>query len=910
MLSLGPLAFATPWILAALAVLPVLWWLLRVTPPAPRVQEFPAIRLLRDLVAREETPARTPLWLLLLRLVLAALVILALARPLLNPDAALPGGGPLLLVVDNGWAAGRDWPARQDLMERLIAQAERAGRPVVLLATAPSPTAEPPHLVGPSAAADARRDVQALTPSPWPVDRMAALAALDRLPTERAPYTVWLSDGVADAGAEALATRLRRLGGLEVVGDGPDRPALLLRPPTAEGLDLVVPVERSDSALPQTATIRAVATDGRLLGAADVRFTAGAARAEARLNLPTELRNEAAALRLDGQNTAGATLLLDEGVRRRPVGLVSGRGEGEEQPLLSDLHYLDRALSPFAEIRRGDIGSLLQRELSVLILADVGSLSGGEAEQLDAWVRKGGVLLRFAGPRLARNADTLTPVRLRSGDRALGGALSWSVPARLAPFPETSPFHGLTVPEDVTVSRQVLAEPSLELPDRTWARLEDGTPLVTAEKRGNGFTVLVHTTAGPDWSNLSLSGLFVEMLRRVVALSAGVATAEGAGTLAPLELLDGQGRLVAPGVTAFPLPAERLARAPAELLGPRHPPGFYGIPEARRALNLAPAVATLQPLEPLLSGMARGLYGVRGEVDLKPLLLTAALMLLVADLFIGLALRGLLRGARAGRGIAALAALLLLTLPPSAKAQERPLDVDKAIQATAQTWLAYVVTGDAAVDAVSKAGLEGLSYELGQRTAAETAGAMAVDVDADELSFYPLIYWPVTPAQPPLSDRAREKLTAYLRQGGMLLIDTRDQGVTGGRGPGGPQLEALLSGLDIPPLAPITPEHVLTKSFYLLQDFPGRYAGGEVWAEAQSGSVNDGVSGVIIGAADWAGAWAVDGQGRPMYAVVPGPERQREMAYRFGINLVMYALTGNYKADQVHVPAILERLGQ
>jgi len=95
-----------------------------------------------------------------------------------------------------------------------------------------------------------------------------------------------------------------------------------------------------------------------------------------------------------------------------------------------------------------------------------------------------------------------------------------------------------------------------------------------------------------------------------------------------------------------------------------------------------------------------------------------------------------------------------------------------------------------------------------------------------------------------------------------------------------------------------------------MQDFPGRFAGGTLWIESAEGRVNDGVSSVIIGANDWAGAWAIDEQGRPLFPAVPGGERQREMAFRFGVNLVMYALTGNYKTDQVHVPYILERLGQ
>jgi uncharacterized protein DUF4159 len=109
---------------------------------------------------------------------------------------------------------------------------------------------------------------------------------------------------------------------------------------------------------------------------------------------------------------------------------------------------------------------------------------------------------------------------------------------------------------------------------------------------------------------------------------------------------------------------------------------------------------------------------------------------------------------------------------------------------------------------------------------------------------------------------------------------------------------------------PVPPDHVLTKSFYLLHEFPGRWNTGQVWVEPVEDRVNDGVASVIVGSNDWAGAWAVDGQGRPAFAVVPGGEPQREMALRFGVNLVMYVLTGNYKTDLVHVPAILERLGQ
>src|ERR1700756_1269668 len=160
MLALGSLAFVSPWLLVALAALPIIWWLLRVTPPAPRRIAFPAIRLLLGLVPREETPARTPLWLILLRMLLAALVILALAHPLLNPQARLASTGPILVVVDDGWAAARDWPARQAALNELLAEAEREDRQIVLVTTAGAAD-QPPAALQPMRAADARAAVQA-----------------------------------------------------------------------------------------------------------------------------------------------------------------------------------------------------------------------------------------------------------------------------------------------------------------------------------------------------------------------------------------------------------------------------------------------------------------------------------------------------------------------------------------------------------------------------------------------------------------------------------------------------------------------------------------------------------------------------------------------------------------------------
>ena len=110
-------------------------------------------------------------------------------------------------------------------------------------------------------------------------------------------------------------------------------------------------------------------------------------------------------------------------------------------------------------------------------------------------------------------------MRLRTGGRDVGGAMSWGEPKALAAFAETSPFFGLAIPADIAVNAQVMAQPDPTLADRVIAQLTDGTPLVTRKPLGTGEIVLFHVTANAEWSNLPLSGLFVQMLERLAVSS-------------------------------------------------------------------------------------------------------------------------------------------------------------------------------------------------------------------------------------------------------------------------------------------------------------------------------------------------------------------------------------------------------
>lgn len=916
MLSLGLIAFTAPWVLAALAALPIIWWLLRVTPPAPRLVRFPAIRLLFRLREKEDTPSKTPWWLLLLRLLVVALAILGLAQPLWNPGGAFSASGPLVLVVDNGWAAAANWDKRRTLVADMIEKAEREKRQVVLVHTArksSSAPIEPSRLLRP---ADAKALFQAMQPEPWPVDRKAATEALRKVQLPSRGNIVWLSDGIESPDLGPFVAALQRLGTVAVQVDGPDAQPLLLHAPRLSGESIVFRIERPDGERPAAYMARAFSEDGRGVARERIDFRPGEKFIEASMRLPTELRNRISRIDIERHASAGAVLLLDERLRRRPVGLVAPTAVGGSQPLLSDVYYLDRALAPYSELRRGSVTDLLQRPLSVVVLTDTAPASAEEQVQLRKWVNDGGVLIRFAGPLLSETSDELVPVPIRTGDRTFGGALSWTKPLTLGNFDQNSPFAGLPVPKEVTVSRQVLAEPTVDLQKKTWARLEDGTPLVTADRRGKGMIILVHTTASPDWSNLPLSGLFVEMLRRMVELSHGVAAGgeDRPLNLAPYQTLDGFGRLGTPPPSALGIESSTLDKV---VIGPQHPPGLYGDAANRRGVNLSVSVTSVRPLGDLPSGMEKSVYRDSTEVDLKPWLLAAALALLLFDLFLSFFLRGLFYRRVPGPGtstaakaaaVLALAVAATFVLPQDGFAQSRRLEPsDPAIRATKETVLAYVMTGDGETDRVSRAALLGLGRVLTERTSVEPAEPQGINPNIDELAFYPVIYWPVTAGQSAPTREGVNRLQSYLRNGGMIIFDVRNQG-SAMEDAG--HLRRIVQGLNIPALTRMPDDHVLTRAYYLLPRFPGRFASNPVWVARADQAAKDGVSPVIIGSNDWAAAWAIDERGRGMFPVSPGGEVQREYAYRAGVNMVMYALSGNYKADQVHVPTILKRLGQ
>lgn len=927
MLSLGSLVFSSPWVLAALAGVPLAYWIIKAIPPAPQRLFFPATWLTRKLDSENTTSQSAPWWLIALRLLMLTCLILALADPSLRKPIHRGADGPVIMVIDNDWSAAADWEERITLAKETLGRFKQDGRAVAIVPTAPPLGGWPKDV--PLLGFDLGTATQTLAmmqPQAWGPDYKATLANVRALTSAENASTLYLTSGIDHGKAEDALTAIDTAAPLEILAlrdAGLRQVAIANVRASAAGFDVLLVRREGEPAL----TIGLGITDdrGTLLARESVRFDRDVAKLDTRLTLPVQLRGRVAKMHIEGTRHAAATYVFDARSQRPLVGIVSAQSSVTDQPLQTPYYYLSRALQPFATLERGDLTALLKQNPSVMLLPDQGRLALQQEQAMLRFVGGGGTLIRFAGPNLFASddvrTDALLPTPLRPEPRVVGGALSWSAAQPIAPFPADSPFFGISINEDIRVERQALMRTGGTQQTQIWARLADGTPLITARAQGSGTIVLFHTSANAAWSNLALSGTFVEMLQRLLQISkSGASTGGNASELMTLtKRINGFGQLVNSSLPTPPIARSALATKPSSAA---LPPGLYEGQRTVTALNMAANAGPLTPrtrLRPLQDAAGALPYrtvdgpqerSLRGPIlvilFLLALLDVAATFLLHSRSGFKLPWRTFKRTA----GSTALAVGLMVgaaITPKTAKAQTpNPAELTENVR------LACLRTGTSAIDALCLQGLNALSRQLNMRTSVWTGEAQSVAPTSDNLGVYPLIYWPISAETRPLSAQAYENLAVYMRSGGMLVIDL-GLGVPGQvrmdvRMPGGDMLADIRRNLALPPLADLTKDHVLTHSFYILQTHPGRRGSGTVWVEAGGEEIGADVSPIVMGAADWLTAWASAQSNLPGYA--NGEGRNGELAIRYGINLVMYALTGTYKADQVHLPALLERVGR
>ncbi len=913
---LSQIVFMQPIILAALMALPILWYLLRVTPPAPKNIFFPATRFLANLNKQEQTPSKTPWWILLLRLIIAALVIIALARPVINPSDNIAGRGSVRIIIDNDWASAQNWSKAINTAQEIIAQAGREGRNIYLLPT----TSDKQY--GALNSSDALALLRGFAPKPWRADYNKLSDLIKNTKTKNSIYTMWLGHGLKNNGMDTALKAAQSQGGISYISPSLKNMPLLLRPVNSTlkkgQSDVRINLDAPDNIDNQiNVTVQAMGQGGDIIDVQQVKLDSSRLPKTIEFNVLENFKNKITKFKISGANKgAGAIYLLDEQFKKRKVGIAAPTQKEQSAPLIEESYYIKRAIEPYANIKIGAIHDLLNDNLSVIFLPDIAAMPSDTLNKLEKWVKEGGLLVRFAGDKMAKstNEQFLLPVILRSGGRSLSGSMSWEKPQKIANFAQNSPFYGLKIPDDISINQQILADPSQDLEGKIWASLEDGTPFITANTMDEGMIVLIHTSANTSWSNFAISGLYVSILKRIIKLAGSannVAINNNYKTLDPILIMDGFGNLNSPDPSIKPLSVDKLDKT---IPTATHPPGIYGKGKIQYVLNIGTNAPKLRAVTNLPIGVIQKYYDKEYEIDIKPIILSVALALFLLDWLVMIFIAGNISKIR-GLIPAKTSIIFIIIIFSFIHTHAAIANDSSDIRYSSNLYLAYIKTGDSNLDRLAQRGLESLSKTLKARTSVEPAGVAALNPENDELAFFPLIYWAVSAHNTKYSDKAMQNIQSYLDHGGTILFDTRDQNQsiskTMRNTENAKALRLITSSLNIPAIVPIPKTHVLGRSFYLLDKYPGRYSSGTLWVEKYSISGRDNVSSVIIGSNDWIGSWAdsYDQKEFSRYSMNP-TLRQKELSLRFGVNLVMYALTGNYKSDQVHIPHILKRLGK
>ena len=627
--------FGAPAMLWGLLSLPVMWRLMRSTPQKPVDVDFPSITFLFNLISKKTTPLHMPWWQKLNRVTAAGALIVGLAHPGLG-DPVLPigGDGPVILVLGNDWSSGRHWTQRLKYADNIIDRAADAGQKMIVLKTAAGLDGATPGATPVISPAEARTIIHDTHPQPWLSDLAGVAAALDALGAVKPAAILWLGSGFDERGAADLADHLRNLGPLSVIGDAPADAPCILAPAAQDDGVLAVRVQCAAAGDGRNIVLNAVDDFGIKIHQVNVTIPAGTTAGLAIFNPPADQRRRIARIVAEGQGNAAAVLTLDERWRTRNVGMLDTDAVSGRLSLRDEATFITQALQP-TQLKRGGVSELLKLNLSVLIQPDAAVMTADLRRSIDEWVAGGGTLLRFAGSTIAGmevNNSGLLPAPLNTVPRDL--------PSRntIQNFDDRSPFYGIAIPPGVSIDRGLFPIHSNH-DSAVWARLADGSPLVTGRRHGDGWVVMVHTTANLEWSNMALhGGLFGDMLNAIIATSRGMKTMPVAD-LPAVKMVDGYGR-VAPPLSGAMLSPDAIA---AKRFSASSPPGLYGASNVRFAHNLGAAIPELKPL--ILPGdVAMNYYAdINDRTDWMDVLWRIGIALLIIDRAISLSQSGFMR---------------------------------------------------------------------------------------------------------------------------------------------------------------------------------------------------------------------------------------------------------------------------
>ena len=892
------IGFSNFYALFGLLLTPIIWFIVKSFPPTPKSYDFSSFFLLEKIDYDAPKNKKTPLWLLIFRIFFFILIVFYFSKPFLNNNNSATDEKyeKYLIVADIGWSTAKDWNKFKELVLEVGKEAEKNKKEILFFHSNLKSYKDLQIFKTNYALKDYLENLSPL-PLQFKKSSIDKLIQDESLFKNSKIFMVFSKFDFYDFPNYYKNLSLIKNNSNNYYYINPLETILIINSLKATKGKITCEIYRlGKNSFKQDFFVNVETVNNEIVYSDKHVIDEKENKKILNLSFPTEIFNQIKSIRIVGQNHAGAKYYFDDFSKKKNIAIINDNEYHKESPLLSPIYYLKKSLDSKHNIKVEKIDNILNSNYSTIIIPETVKIPNAFDKRLNDWLLEGGTLIKFSDDTLVeKKLNFLTSKEIYGKIRNIEGQLTINNKLFISEFKKDSIFYGLEVPKDITINKQLIFDTNPKQV-KVLAKLNDNTPLVSMKKFGEGEIILFHVGANNNWSNLPISSLFPDMINRVLLFSKNY----NSSNLTDLNLnkeIDGFGNLITPKkiVTIGKFDKLKTVKPSFDI-----PPGQYENNQISIALNLSTNIGQHQIKEADRSAIST--YSFKNTKDLSSIILKIILTMFILDLLLTLMIKNNINLSKiVTKRINVLIFILFF------------LTFIKLENVSAnETYLAYVKIKNTQINNISKNGLETIRNLLITRTSINPKGVIGLDINSDYIFSYPFIYWPLTKNLLSIEKSEIIKIKNYLDNGGIFFFDIigfsrKNLNLKEKKFQ---EIRNFLNEIGANELSIIPKGHTLTKSFYLLNKFPGKWDNRFLFVESSNLQYKDGVSSIILGFNDWAKAWAVDDNNLPLFPVVPGGERQRELAYRFGINITMYALTGNYKSDQIHSKSILKRLSK
>lgn len=620
------------------------------------------------------------------------------------------------------------------------------------------------------------------------------------------------------------------------------------------------------------------------------------------IELPKEINNLISYFKINNTMSASGVAIKSNNVKKKDVGLIQTNYQKNENEYYRANFFIRKAIESKYKVNSLPIEQLLLENKSLIISDDFDTTFFSSQEKILQWVAEGGTFLKFAGNKFMKHASDknldsfLGIIPITKEVISMDGELSFEKNLSINQIYHESPFKGLKIPEKVKIRKYIGIPKLLENDINFWITLENGASIVTHNAYKKGNIIFVHLPANNEWSNISLSIFFSDLLYKIIEMSRGTDTKRVDQVFKPFKILDGYGKFIEANIDTLNLEQNSLQKIQ---LNYKTPAGIYKNDFGYHGLNISNFLKTQYEYSKLPKEIILNNFDKSAGLNLLKIIIILCIVTFIFETLYNFIKRSFLKFRFLNINIV-LILIFFIYSPYSVFSDEKINYVEK-------TKIGYLETKIKEVDKISYNGLTQISKYISSKTSAVLGNPIKIDLELNEVDYFPLIYVPLIKTDRGPSFKAIKKLQNFINSGGILFFDCKATY-------GSLFVEDCLinfnqkfKDLDISTFRKLTLENTLSKSFYLLDNYPGR-KNEMVYIAFNNQINNDKVLSVIIGNNDWTGAWAKDKKNEYSLPLFSNDKEQRILSKRFGTNIVLYSLTGSYKSDQVHIPEILKRM--